>query len=138
MDGRVPVETRELARGVLSEARGLLAKGWIKGAYARRADGRPAATGSPEACQFCLAGAVLHVLQQRQKEAGYFPGSEVRDSLRDVLGVVFPPREVTQAEYDAGLSGDTLDQTFEFNDAEERTQHEVLAKIDLALEGLQG
>ena len=51
-------ETRANCVKILVKARYLLAKGWTQRAYARDRNGRSVPCNAPEACSWCLAGAL--------------------------------------------------------------------------------
>lgn len=53
--GLSPREERDL---ILEVAAQLIAKGWTKGTSARDVNGSPASFDSPDACEFCLGGAI--------------------------------------------------------------------------------
>ena len=51
------IETKD----ILKKAKQLIQKGWIKGAFAKNANGRVCNPHSSEACQWCLVGAIKAV-----------------------------------------------------------------------------
>lgn len=93
---------------VLQQARGLIAKGWVQGVSAVDAEGNP--VHSSKGCAFCAVGALLAV------PCDFGPSLEAEDRLKRVL-----PKPFTS------LVG--------FNDTKGRTQDEVLALFDLAING---
>ncbi len=95
-------------REALVRARELIALGWTQGTYAEDEDGAEISFADPQAVCFCLAGAV--------KAATGTPP-------HDKIAAVF------QALAD-GIGGMAL---IAWNDAELRTQDEVLALFDAAI-----
>ncbi|MDI3261174.1 MAG: hypothetical protein QJR02_15925 [Sinobacteraceae bacterium] len=93
---------------VLTRARDLVARpgGWTQEEGARDDMGRPVPVFSPDACSFCSMGAIARACEDRHFEKGW-------DILRTALGgrLVAP-----------------------WNDAPERTQAEVVAAFDRAIE----
>jgi hypothetical protein len=97
----------------LREARALIERGWTQGEYARRKDGAPASILSRELFCYCAAGAVA-------AGAGYKYPSSIVPGMRELSLAV-------------GGDGDESD-ILNWNDAPERTQAEVLAAFDKAIE----
>jgi hypothetical protein len=92
--------------GKLREARALIERGWCKEAYARGTSGRKVNSQGRSAVCFCAVGAI-----NRVGKYGWDFSPE-RDLLKRVVG------------YDP----------IDWNDAPERTQAEVLAAFDKAIE----
>ena len=94
----------------LREARALIGRGWTQGVFARDAGGRCVSPMSPDACCFCMMGAVERIA------SGTYSGDTLISCLEDALGV-----------HDAiGITS--------FNDDFKRTQPQVLAAFDKAIE----
>ena len=111
---------------MLTEARGLLLRGWSRGAQARDAEGQIVLAWSAEASSWSLLGAVLASWQKHD------------DSLDgDVVAHAMDARALGDATQALGEATGTaaLDQ---WNDAEERHVAEVLAAVDRALAVLDG
>ena len=92
---------------VLIQARALILKGWTQEAFARDADGEPVSAKDPDACSWCVVGAVV---------AAYPDWDNLSKGLWDFLG-----RFVDEPCPD------------EFNDLPETTQTDVLALFDRAI-----
>jgi hypothetical protein len=92
----------------LREAKALVAKGWTRGDWAKDAQGEPVFEREPEAVCWCASGAL-------------FAASEAGFASAGVLHDVF-----SQANEIETISV--------WNDAPERTQSEVLAAFDKAIE----
>jgi hypothetical protein len=110
---------------MLQEARGLLLKGWSRGAQARDAQGEVVLPWSDEASSWSLLGALLATWQVHDMEDADFVAH--RADAR-ALG------DATQALGEATGTA-ALDQ---WNDAEERSLGEVVAAVDSALAILDG
>jgi hypothetical protein len=110
---------------MLQEARGLLLKGWSRGAQARDAQGEVVLPWSDEACSWSLLGALLATWQVHDMADADFVAH--RADAR-ALG------DATQALGEATGTA-ALDQ---WNDAEERSLGEVVAAVDSALAILDG
>lgn len=98
----------------LRKARALIEKGWTQEAWARAADGANVPFSSRSAVCFCAAGALNRALQVGGHEWGL--AEQSWQVLEDAIGV--------------SSSSDVV----KFNDAPERTQAEVLAAFDKAIE----
>ena len=98
----------------LIAARAKLATGWVKGAYALNAKGIDVAPESPDACRWCISGAVLAVMP---RDIGDTPML-----LRHAIGKGLP--------YPFAANGGNI---AGFNDAEETTHADVLAALDRAI-----
>lgn len=92
----------------LIAARDLVAKGWTQGVYARDANDRYTPYGGPNACKFCASGAVAHVTDI------------FLQSFEDALTLL-----------KRAIDGKAV---VPWNDASERTQAEVVAAFDRAIE----
>jgi hypothetical protein len=110
---------------MLSEARGLLLRGWSRGAQARDAQGRVVLPWSEQASSWSLLGALLATWQVNDMDDADFVAH--RADAR-ALG------DATQALGEATGTA-ALDQ---WNDAEERNVTEVVAAVDGALAILNG
>lgn len=95
------------AREVLVEARGLIEKGWARGAFARYRNGKRTGSMDERACFFCVEGAIC----------------------RAAFGTVYARREAMRAMQDATGRCDL----FRWNDAQS-TKAPVLAAFDRAIE----
>ena len=113
------------AAAMLQEARGLLQRGWSRGAQARDPQGHVVLPWSEEAASWSLLGALLATWQVHDMADADFVAH--RADAR-ALG------DATQALGEA-TSTAALDR---WNDAEERTLGEVLAAVDRALAILNG
>jgi hypothetical protein len=91
----------------LREARALIERGWTQGAFARHANGRVIGCESESASCFCMAGAIMRVT----------PSIYSFERFIEPLCVVIGDRRLDH-----------------WNDAPERTQAEVLAAFDKAIE----
>jgi hypothetical protein len=113
------------AAAMLSEARGLLLKGWCRGAQARDAQGQVVLPWSDGAASWSLLGALLATWQIHDMEDADFiaHGADARG-----LG------DATQALGEATGTA-ALDQ---WNDADGRRLAEVVAAVDQALAVLDG
>lgn len=98
----------------LKAVRALIAKGWATGSFARSDQWEPVIVESPNAVCFCIAGAVLRVSGEED-----IAGNPMVRSLSDTLGV---------------CEGDQSRFLVAFNDAPGRSQDDVLALIDRAIE----
>lgn len=99
---------------VLDEAKQLIIeKGWAQGYYAKDAEGRLVDTMDPEACSFCIAGAISRV----QRRSSHRTRTAVFDAVRAVT-----PNEDIAA----------------YNDAWGRTKEEVIDLFDQAKEWVNG
>jgi hypothetical protein len=94
----------------LKTTRSNVEKGWVQGAFAKKADGETCESANPEACCFCFAGAAINATSDE------LPGEARWYTLARTLEAVVGGSLIT------------------FNDTEGRTQHEVLAAIDMAIE----
>lgn len=94
---------------LLAGARALIEKGFCKGASARDAKGFPTPFGGPSACSWCASGAICHL-----------------------ASIVTASHKVAMAALRkaAGTTGSIA----YWNDAPERTQADVLAAYDRAIE----
>jgi len=110
---------------MLQEARGLLLRGWSRGAQARDADDRVVLPWSEEAASWSLLGALLATWQVHDMEDADFVAH--RADAR-ALG------DATQALGEATETA-ALDQ---WNDADGRSLGEVVAAVDGALAILDG
>ncbi len=113
------------AAAMLQEARGLLLKGWSRGAQARDSQGQAVLPWSDDASSWSLLGALLATWQVHDMEDADFVAH--RSDAR-ALG------DATQALGEATGTA-ALDQ---WNDAERRNLGEVVAAIDSALAILNG
>ncbi len=97
----------------LKQVRDLLEKGWTQEASARDADGEPLLSTDTRACSFCILGAVWRAV------AGHDNPMESRlvYALRNAIGE------------DAKLVA--------YNDTPGRTQDEILALVDKAIENIK-
>lgn len=98
----------------LIEARALIAKGWVQGTNAVKADGEVVAYSDPRATHFCTRGAI-----DRATNGKYDISFRCVETLYDALD---------RSELCVGISG--------YNDAPARTQTEVLALFDKAIASL--
>lgn len=94
---------------ILDEAKDLIEKGWHQGYFAQNADGRDVDSSDPNACAFCVLGAVFHAAGDKPAGLAY-----------DALIAVSP----------GGMPA-------EFNDQPGRTKEEVLDLIDAAKEWIR-
>ena len=113
------------AAAMLQEARGLLLRGWSRGAQARDPQGQVVLPWSEEAASWSLLGALLATWQVHDMEDADFVAH--RADAR-ALG------DATQALGEATGTA-ALDQ---WNDAEERVLGDVLEAVDGALAILNG
>jgi hypothetical protein len=113
------------AAAMLQEARGLLIKGWSRGAQARDSQGRVVLPWSDDASSWSLLGALLATWQVHDMDDADFVAH--RADAR-ALG------DATQALGEATGTA-ALDQ---WNDAEGRKLGEVVAAVDSALAILNG
>lgn len=90
----------------LKRMRGLLASGWTQGALARDRNGHEVSETSDNAVSFCIAGAMY------RSARGLIRLWSIHHALREV----------------------NADEIASWNDARNRTQSEVLALIDRAIE----
>lgn len=93
---------------VLIKAKQLVEKGWTRNVLARNAAGEPVFSNSPEACAFCVAGAIEHA-QGDDPDAGMEAFAVMHDSLGNV--------SIT-----------------DFNDAATTTHADILAAFDRAIQ----
>ena len=114
------------AAAMLQEARGLLQRGWSRGAQARDAQGEVVLPWSEEAASWSLLGALLARWQvhDMQEDADFVAHRADARALGDA----------TQALGEATGTA-ALDQ---WNDADERNLADVLGAVDGALEILNG
>ena len=113
------------AAAMLSEARGLLLRGWSRGAQARDAQGQVVLPWSEEASSWSLLGALLATWQVHDMEDADFVAHRAD---AQALG------DATQALGEATGTA-ALDQ---WNDDEGRNVGEVVAAVDSALAILNG
>jgi hypothetical protein len=99
-------------REVLIAARGLIAKGWTQGSFARASDGVGTSFNDHDACSWCSLGALMAATPVA------FDRGIAMSCLRDAIGRDANGRGSIQL----------------WNDAPERTQAEVLAAFDKAIE----
>lgn len=97
-------------KALLQAARGLIVQGWTQGAYARDYNERITPYGGPSACKFCMSGAVAHLLG-----GGAVHSAEFINALRALRCAIDWPVAA-------------------WNDTPGRTQDEVLAAFDRAIE----
>ncbi len=96
----------------LKKVREILANGWTQEASARDAEGEPLFSTDPRACSFCILGAVWRAVgYENQME------SRLVYALRNAIGE------------DAKLVS--------YNDTPGRTQDEMLALVDKAIENIK-
>jgi len=92
----------------LKEARALIANGWTQGCPARDANGTDVNSLDPSAVSFCIYGACYRASQSRSDDVYRLTGSVLQKLCTGAPSV--------------------------WNDAPERTQSEVLALFDRAIE----
>ena len=103
---------------VLKEARALVAKGWTQGAYMRAADGENVWPNYKRAVCFCVMGAI-------SLAAAPYESLDDEDE----------PNPIRYMAAKALINANDIQCTIsEWNDAPERTQAEVLAAFDKAIE----
>lgn len=97
---------------LLKQARAIVEKGWARGALAMDAQGRTVGVKSPEACSFCLSGALI-------RAGATYHGTLTEDGVRifDKLQAFTPERLYIH----------------HWNDMPGRAKEEVLALIDKAV-----
>lgn len=95
----------------LEKARALIAQGWTKGSFARDASGIARNARSHSAVSFCAIGALIHAVTP----SDYFQSLECEDLLDQAL----------PDGYEEGIIC--------YNDAEGRTQEDILALYDRAI-----
>lgn len=96
------------SRRIVRAARSLLArKGWTKGAFARDADGHKVDFKSPEAAQYCIAGAVRGCLRVNDRLPELPPWLKCGYCERECLTTLITANDDldTQEEADALLAG---------------------------------
>jgi hypothetical protein len=101
----------ETSTRLLQTARTLIAQGWTQIEYARDAQGRRVRYDTEEAVQFCLLGAARRAAEDI---GGHLTGADL-DAVAELLGFA-------ETEY-----------LIAWNDAPDRTQADVLARLDAAL-----
>lgn len=106
------MEELDEVRDVLTKARGKLERGWNRFTAAKDENGRGVPADSPRACSFCLYGAVWSVVK-------VCPES-IEVLLRRARNTLSPEDQ-----------NETL---YAFNDADGRTQGEVVALFNKAIE----
>lgn len=114
------------AAAMLQEARGLLLRGWCRGAQARDAQGRVVLAWNEEAASWSLLGALLATWHRHDDMEDADFVAHRADAL--ALG------DATQALGEATGTA-ALDQ---WNDADGRNVGEVVAAVDCALAALNG
>lgn len=100
---------------LLKSMRGKIATGWTQGCSARNRQGNPVVPSSPEACQWCLLGAVTAM-----ESAHYRTTVEQRTNVWRIINQLLENRN-------------ELQMPSAFNDNPARTQREVLELLDEAI-----
>lgn len=104
--------TNDRVLTALIKAKALIVRGWTKNSMARDAAGLPVASDNPDACQWCMYGAVLSVTRN---------AAEVRNLTIHAVCAALP-------EVYAVGGGVT-----QYNDAGDRTHAQVLRVFDMAI-----
>ena len=105
-------------RQVLEKAKALVASGWTQGYIAEDPSGHSCCPMSDVACRWCLLGAC--------ERAMFDHGHHQKDSWLEMLAVV--KRAISASGEISPIA---------WNDAPERTQQDVLAFLDAAIERLE-
>ena len=101
---------------ILTEARALIEKGWTQGKLAKNVWGHQVRYDDPDACAFCSLGAL--------RKAVHKINPDLYPKLRHQLALAIGEDPSAGSEYY---------QVVRFNDAPGRTQAEVLAMFDKAI-----
>lgn len=104
-------ELKSQALSMINGATSLIKQGWIQGEYARTNTNKPCLTTDPEASRFCLSGALMRMIANRNLSVGDY----VQNIIDKVLSDRFRESRLMSR----------------WNDDPERTQHDV---IDLLTE----
>ena len=108
------VEIRE----TLLRARGLIEQGWTKGAMARNVDGESVSSYSPDACQWCLLGAI-----DACSDIDIYVKADCNELLRNAINELGYSSTLLHTRHPA-----------DFNDAANTTADMVIAVLDKAIE----
>lgn len=100
---------------VINLTKEILNKGWTKGAWARDKRGNAVDSDSPNACSWCLLGAII--LAEETVRLGAYPAARLNLALTDIV-----KRDDT---VQWGITG--------YNDREDVTLPDVLSSLDQAL-----
>jgi hypothetical protein len=119
----VPIAAEHTAAAILSEARGLLLRGWSRGAQARDRAGNVVSAWSEEARSWSLLGGLL-ASWYRQQDAG--PDLDFVAHDFDARAIGDATQAIGEVTGTASIEG--------WNDDPARTFDEVIATIDRALE----
>jgi len=99
---------------VLADATRLVVRGWCQQADARNADGDQVEPWDPQATSWSLLGAIVSVLEAEARDHGEVPLEELAAALYAIADVI------------------EVDSLTQWNDAPERTHHEVVSMLEAA------
>jgi len=97
-------------------------KGWTQGAYARNAEGAPIYRMEPEACSFCLSGALSRAYMEMNENHDDEVDPFYEEFRNTRIGII----DIIRKKYGA-------DQIITFNDDDGRTKEEVVGLLKEAL-----
>ncbi len=117
MSNNTGIKVNKTLDTILDEAAYLVSQGWRQGGYASDALGKAVTPFHPDACNFCMMGAVCLV-------AGEYVYVE-SDGGKNTTGLTRSAKRVM----DRYTSVRALVRSMEYNDAEDRTQDEVVAAL---------
>ena len=119
---------------VLRKARALVKRGWVRDKWAKDAAGRVVHYDSPEACAFCLLGAIFRA----EAEYGNPTYALEPGGYDKARATYYPPNRWLEQALWHRMGQPYRSSLRLWHDAPERTQAEVLALLDLAIEEARG